>query len=157
MTPTPTTTSSRSTSWYTPRMSCISAIQTRLTPEQLARAEKQKFKYSSPRWRASLGLRLESMAKDSNPLIRAAAASHYRIPIIMQLELAGDRDPVVRRALASNPSADGSTLFLLAHDDDEETRGRVALNTPTSDYLLNMMSYDYSEVVRALVKWRTGE
>lgn len=137
-------------------MSCISAISTQLTPEQMELAKKQKFKFSMPAWRPSMGTRLDKMIESTNIDVRRAAAANYRLSFDQQWTLCHDRDWSVRATLAKNPRISAGVLFRLASDDNERVRGQVVLNSSTPqavvDYIVGLEST--TEKVRSLAEWR---
>lgn len=136
-------------------MSCVSAISSRLTPEQLALANSQKFSYSSPPFRKSLKHRLKLMSESGNVKVRERAALDYMLPAKLAWKLASDPESSVRQCLARNRHVSIAALWKLSGDDDEKVRAHVALHPETPHYQIEIYAdADSSKLVRSVAEWR---
>lgn len=76
------------------------------------------LKRSEPPWTRAKARRLDGMARDPNPQVRAVAANHPKIPDATLRALLRDEDVSVRRAAAKNPSIDRAMLRIALKDED---------------------------------------
>lgn len=134
-------------------MSCVNGIPIKMTPEQVAEAERQKFAYSSPPPRKSLQRRLRRMAQSADYRIRERAALDYDLPLDMQKYLAGDHEKSVRMCLARNPNTSSEVLTALSGDTDSTVRALAAYHNNTPTKVIRYLSLqDDDSGVRAVAR-----
>ncbi len=105
-------------------MSCITVIGRRRYVDDGC---DDKFQWSRPEWTKSKAKRLEDMALNSKPEMRAVAAAHPRIRDGLLWGLLEDESIVVRRAAVKNPKLNRRMRSLAAQDEDAGIRAYVAL------------------------------
>jgi len=121
---------------------------------QAPRADEPVARFLSPAVTASKVARIRRLAADSDPKIRASAASSYHAPEEVYEALSRDEDPGVRACIAKNEHVPCDILRRLARDPDERVRGFVALNFFVPADAMTSLADDSSAVVRGLVDWK---
>ncbi len=112
-------------------------------------------RFLSPTVTASKIARIERLAKDADPKIRASAAASYHAPDRVYDALSRDADAGVRACIAKNEHVPCDILRRLATDPDERVRGFVALNYAVPADAMQRLADDASPVVRGLVDWKS--
>lgn len=110
--------------------------------------------HPAPPITASKLARLRLLAADSNPKIRASAASSHHLPEDSFAALAADPDEAVRTSVARNEWAPSDVLRSLADDESERVRGFLAINHFAPADVMERLADDSSEIVRGLVSWK---
>ncbi|GAB3760285.1 HEAT repeat domain-containing protein [Microlunatus parietis] len=139
-------------------VSCISF----LSPEQRATLGQVTCELSPEEVRAAHPMppvtdgtlaRIRLLARNPDPLIRAAAASKRQAPAETLDALSRDADLTVRSSVARNESASAEVLRRLAGDPSAQVRGWVAANRACPRELLEKLAGDPDETVRKVVDW----
>lgn len=138
-------------------MSCVSFLTPRQR-EALARAAAADAgpplsSFASPPVTAGTLRRIQAMAQDAKPGIRASAAAHRHAPAAVLMALARDVEVGVRAAVARNAWASIEALRSLAADVDAGVRAWVAANPMTPAELLEVLAHDADAQVRDVVTW----
>lgn len=142
-------------------MSCI-RFNTGAQREQMrslatsVRSSDPVAKFLSPQLTESKISRVRTLAKDSSPAIRQAAALGYHTPPDVIDDLAADLDSSVRECIARNPTTPCDVLRRLARDENERVRAFVAVNYSVPADAMEHLAEDDSELVRSLVAWKAS-